>query len=59
MDRHTIRMFEPLFTTKGDKGTGLGLAIVQQIVTLAGGFIEVESALGAGTSVRLFFPKIA
>jgi two-component system, cell cycle sensor histidine kinase and response regulator CckA len=60
MDRHTqIRMFEPLFTTKGDKGTGLGLAIVQQIVTLAGGFIEVESALGAGTIVRLFFPKIA
>jgi signal transduction histidine kinase len=60
MDRHTqIRMFEPLFTTKGDRGTGLGLAVVQQIVTLAGGFIEVESALGAGTSVRLFFPKIA
>jgi signal transduction histidine kinase len=60
MDAETqSRMFEPFFTTKGDKGTGLGLAIVDQIVALAGGFIDVESAVGRGTSVRIYLPRIA
>jgi signal transduction histidine kinase len=60
MDAETqARMFEPFFTTKGDSGTGLGLAIVDQIVALAGGFIDVESAVGRGTSVRIHLPRIA
>jgi len=60
MDPETrARMFEPFFTTKGDNGTGLGLAIVDQIVALAGGFIDVESAVGRGTSVRIYLPRIA
>lgn len=52
------RMFEPLFTTKGASGSGLGLVIVQQAVADAGGFIEVDSAPGRGTSVRLYLPRI-
>jgi signal transduction histidine kinase len=60
MDRETRNhMFETYFTTKGTKGTGLGLAIVNQVVTLAGGFIQVDSSPGQGTRVRLYLPRIA
>jgi signal transduction histidine kinase len=53
------RMFETFFTTKGTRGKGLGLAIVNQVVTLAGGFIQVDSTAGQGTRVRLYLPSIA
>jgi signal transduction histidine kinase len=53
------RMFDTYFTTKGSKGKGLGLAIVNHVVTLAGGFIQVDSAAGKGTRVRLYLPRIA
>jgi signal transduction histidine kinase len=53
------RMFDTCFTTKGTKGKGLGLAIVNQVVTLSGGFIQVDSAAGEGTRVRLYLPRIA
>ena len=61
MDRETrARLFEPFFTTKKlGQGTGLGLATVQRIVSEAGGTIEVESDLGRGTSIAVFFPAIA
>jgi two-component system, cell cycle sensor histidine kinase and response regulator CckA len=52
------RMFEPYFTTKEKKGTGLGLAFVKQVITHAGGDIEVESEPGKGLAVRLFLPVI-
>jgi signal transduction histidine kinase len=53
------RMFETFFSTKGNQGHGLGMSIVNQIITLAGGFIQVDSDLGKGTRVRLYLPLIA
>jgi signal transduction histidine kinase len=51
------RVFEPFFSTKDRKGgTGLGLPIVEDIVRAHGGAIEVESAEGLGTTVRLHWP---
>ena len=53
------RMFETFFSTKGTRGRGLGMSIVNQIITMAGGFIQVDSAPGQGTRVRLYLPLIA
>jgi two-component system, cell cycle sensor histidine kinase and response regulator CckA len=60
MDAATAaRIFEPFFTTKGSSGNGLGLTVVHHIVTLAGGLLEVESAVGQGTTMRVLLPAIA
>lgn len=46
-------VFDPFYTTKED-GTGLGLAIVHGIITKHGGKIQMESAVGKGTTVNVF-----
>jgi signal transduction histidine kinase/CheY-like chemotaxis protein len=51
------RCLEPFFTTKGERGTGLGLAMVYGIARRHNAEIEIESALGKGTTMRMLFPE--
>jgi len=57
MDEDTRRRcLEPFFTTKGERGTGLGLPMVYGAMQRHNAQIEIESAPGAGTTMRLRFP---
>jgi signal transduction histidine kinase/ActR/RegA family two-component response regulator len=56
MDEETRRRcLEPFFTTKGERGTGLGLAMVYGAVQRHAAGLEIESAPGVGTTMRLSF----
>jgi PAS domain S-box-containing protein len=51
------RIFDFLYTTKGEEGTGFGLTISRDIVEEHGGRIEVESDVGQGAAFRVVLPK--
>ena len=52
------RVFDPFFTTKPvGQGTGLGLSQVHGFANQAGGRVEVESRVGAGTEVAIWLPR--
>jgi len=61
MDDETRRQaIEPFFTTKTvETGTGLGLTMVSDFVQQCGGILQIDSAPGKGTSIKVSFPSVA
>ena len=55
---HHEHIFEPFYTTKEEgKGTGLGLSMVYGFVERSGGFIDINSKLGEGTTISCYLPR--
>ena len=55
-DENLSRIFEPLFTTKGERGTGIGLSVSRKIVENHNGHLSVKSEVGQGTEFTLSLP---
>ncbi|MEO8636309.1 MAG: PAS domain S-box protein [Gemmatimonadales bacterium] len=56
-ERVKARVFEPFFTTKPPgEGSGLGMAMIYGLTQQHAGFVELDTGLDRGTSVRIYFP---
>ncbi len=51
------KIFDPFFSTKGDKGTGLGMSQVYRFIEKSSGAIHIHSVLEQGTQITLYFPR--
>ena len=59
MNKETLKQCtDPLFTTKGEQGTGMGLHTVSGLMQRHRGSLDITSALGKGTSIKLCFPAV-
>jgi len=56
-EKYLFKLFDPYFTTK-QKGSGLGLTITYFIIKNHGGYITVESVIGAGTTFYIYLPAV-
>jgi PAS domain S-box-containing protein len=57
--KHLDKIYDPFFTTKGERGTGIGLWVTKQLVEKRGGLIAIASSIDAGnsgTTVTIFLP---
>lgn len=52
-----VKIFEPYYTTKGERGTGLGLPVVRDIVETYGGKLVVDSTVGIGSTFTFDLPR--